>query len=46
MCSDEEWENTSTPGGSTGTQGKTKFIRFDPLILSFCNILKELESLL
>ena len=30
MCSDEEWENTSTPGGSTGTQGKTKFIRFDP----------------
>ena len=28
MCSDEEWENTSTPGGSTGTQGKTKFIRF------------------
>ena len=30
MCSDEEWENTSTPGGSTGTQGKIKFIRFDP----------------
>ena len=24
MCSDDEWENTSTPGGSTGTQGKTK----------------------
>jgi len=23
MCSDEEWENTSTPGGSTGTQGTT-----------------------